>query len=119
MPIDIAHEVQRDVAVAIGVERRHHHLRAQIAAADADVDDMADAAGRRIAHTLGIGQHGIQHAVHLIAELALPARCAQRRVQHGAAFRGIDGLAGKHRIAARFEAALTRQLEQELQARAV
>jgi hypothetical protein len=37
-------------AGGIGVERRHHHLRAEVAAADADVDHVADAAAPHVAH---------------------------------------------------------------------
>ena len=82
--VDVADEVQRQAAVGEGVERQHRHLRPEVAAADADVDDMADATGGDVAHPLGVGQHGVEHAMHLVAEQALrraarAARCAAPR----------------------------------------
>ena len=109
--VDVAHEVQAALRLRVRVQRRHHHLRAQVAAADADVDDVGD--GRVGAHALGVGQHGIEHAVHLGAEGPGAARRAQRGVQHGAAFGGVGDVAAQHRVAPRFQAAFTGQVHEE------
>ena len=102
-----------------GIERRHDHLRPEVAAADADVDDVADAAGGAVAHRLGPGQHRIEHAVDLVAERSLASRRTQRGVQHRAVFGGVDRRTGKHRVALRFEAAFARQVDQKAQRRDV
>ena len=47
--------------------------------------------------------------------MRVSARRAQRHVQHGAAFRGVDLLAGEHRIAPFRHAALLRQPQQQPQ----
>ena len=57
--------------------------------------------------------------MHVVAVQARAARCAQRRVQHGPALGGVDGLAGEHGVALRFQAALARQVEQEVLRRGV
>ncbi len=113
--VDIADEVHRELRMHEGFERHHRHLRPEIAAADADVDDVADAAGRGVAHALDIRQHRVEHAVHLVGERSAAARRAQRGMQHGAAFGGVDGRAGEHRVALRLDAALARQVVQEVQ----
>ncbi len=62
-----------------------------------------------------IGQHAVEHLVHLVAEGPLPARRAQRGVQHRPAFGDVDRLAGEHGIAPGLQAAFARQLEQQAQ----
>jgi hypothetical protein len=44
----------------------------EVAAADADVDDMADARAAGVAHPFGEGEHPVEHAVHLVAERPRP-----------------------------------------------
>ena len=44
-------------------QRQHRHLRPQVRAANADVDDIGD--GRVTAHLLRIGQHGVQRGMNL------------------------------------------------------
>ncbi len=83
------------------------HCRAEIGAADADVDDGAD--GVSFGAAPCAAAHGFAEAAHLRKRLAhrrhdvLPVhahRCvtaiAQRRVQNRAPFGHVDGLAGKH-----------------------
>ena len=60
-----------------------------------------------LAHPLRIGQHGIQHGVHLVqlilhcrrqlAWLALPGGCAQQPVHDRPLFGAVDALAAEHR----------------------
>ena len=45
------------------IERQHRHLRPQIRAANADIDNVGD--GRVMAHLLCIGQHGFQRGLNL------------------------------------------------------
>ena len=66
-------------------------------------------------------RHRVEHLVdvrHHVGAVDLDAgaaRRAQRDVQHGAAFRGVDLLAGEHRIAPLRHAALFGQLQQQPQ----
>ena len=91
--------MQLQTRLGIGLQGAHHHGRAKVAATDADVNHIGDAALGLGAHALGKSQHGRQRALHLIAEQALARWGAQGRVQHGAAFGQIDGRAGKQRLA--------------------
>ncbi len=93
--------------VVVGRKRQRRHDRAEVGAADPDVDDIREglAVGRRQlarAHLLGEGEEALQlgldqridrHAVD--RGPARPTR-AQRRVQHSAPLRAIDRLAGEH-----------------------
>ena len=115
--IYVADEVKAQAAMCEGVERGHHHLRPEVAAADADVDDVAETAVA--AHLLGVREHGIEHAVHFSAVQPRAARRAQCRVQHGAALAGVDRRAREHGITLCFEVALLRQVDQEAARRAV
>ena len=69
----------------------------------------------------GERRHRVQHPVdigHNIGAVDLDAgsaRRAQRNMQNGAAFRGIDYFAGKHRIAPLRHPALVRQPQQQPQ----
>jgi hypothetical protein len=101
------------------IERRHDHLRPEVAAADADVDDVPNAARCRVAHRFRVGQHRIEHAMDVVAERPLPPGSAQRAVQHRAAFRDVDGLAVEHGVAPAFDAALACKIEQELRRRRI
>ncbi len=100
--------------VVIGRQRQRRHGRAEIGAADADVDDVGDllAGGAGClagAHGVGEGAHGVEHGedfrLHVlpVEHHALAAEVAQRRVQHGAAFGDVDLLAGEHSGAAALE----------------
>ena len=119
MAVDIRYEVELQALLNEGIERRHDHLRPEVAAADADVDDVADAAGSGVANALGVGEHGIENGMHLVAVRALSGRRAQGRVQHGTALGDIDRLAGQHRITPAFDAAFGGQLQQQLQRRRI
>ena len=98
-------------------QRVVHHHRAQIRAADADVDDGLDALTGRAgplaaAQPVGEVAHPVQHLVHVGDDVLAvdgqlgAARQPQRGVQHGAVLRGVDVHAGEHRVAVLLEAAV-------------
>ena len=108
--VDVAHEPERHVALGEVAERVVGHVRAEIGAADADVDDVADAlagvAGprrrdrtrsREVGH---LAQDRVHRGHHVLAvdldDRAL--RRAQRDVQHGAVLGDVDLLAAEHRV---------------------
>ena len=104
------------------VERAHRHLRAEVAAADADVDDVASDAARPSARSRTVSaKASIASSTAWTSSLngALPARRAQRGVQHRAAFGVVDRRAGEHRVAVRLDAAFARQVGEEAQRRRV
>jgi hypothetical protein len=113
MSVHVGHEVQAQARLAVGGQRRDGHLRAEVRAADPDVDDVADRALPRIAHPVGEGEQGVQRGMHLVAEGRGAARRAKRRVQHRAGLGEVDGVAGQHRVAALFDAGLAGELKQE------
>ena len=124
--IDIGNEAERHRAVAERAQRTIGHLGPQVGPADADIHDVADAlAGMSgefaAAQARGERRHRVQHPVdigHHIGAIDLDAgvaRRAQRHMQNGAAFGGVDYLAGKHRVAPLRHAALVRQPQQQPQ----
>ena len=112
--------------MAIGGERLAGHRRAQVRAADADVDHVADrfagiAAPAPLAHRCGeladalaYRRHGRHHVLAIDLE-ARARRRAQRHMQHRAAFGIVDRHAGEHLVAGGLEPALTRQRKQQLE----
>ena len=109
--VDVGDEPRGDSRVGVVAQRVVHHHRAQVRAADADVDDGLDAlAGRAgpfaAAQPVGEVAHPVQHLVHIVDDVLsvdgqlLAARQPQRDVQHGAVLRGVDVHAGEHRVAA-------------------
>ena len=108
--------MQAQLGVHPGTERGHHHLRAQVGAADADVDDVVDvtglvATGTR-ADAFGKRQHAVELGVDSLAERPSPLLCAQGRVQCRAAFRDVDDVTAQQGVAAGLQAALAGQVEQ-------
>ncbi|MNV11580.1 hypothetical protein D3C71_1021500 [compost metagenome] len=102
------------------LQSQHGHVRAQVRAADADVHHIGD--GLMSTHRVGIGQHGIQRGVHLgqlvcnvwpVAGQRQAPGAAQQRVQHGAAFGAVDGLAAKHGVAVPGESTGTGHVQQQ------
>ena len=97
---------------ANGGERGGGHARAEVAAADPDVDDGLDApagvAGPgAAAHAVGERAHAVEdrvdlgHHVHAVDLDHRVARRPQRDVQHGAILGDVDLLAAEHRVARR------------------
>ena len=96
--------------VMIGRKRQRRHRRAEIGAADADIDHIGElgAAGRgdrSRAKPRGEGRHALQHVIDRRHDVfpvhmdGLVRTIAQGDMQHGAVFRRIDRRARKHGIA--------------------
>ena len=113
--VDVGDEPARDARVGVVAQRVVDHHRAEVGAADADVDDGGDLlAGRArplaAAQPVGEIAHPVQHLVHVghdvlavdgqLDALGLP----QRGVQDRAVLRGVDVHAGEHRVAVLLEA---------------
>ena len=119
--VDVGDEAEAQVAVAVGTQRQVGHLGPEVRAADADVDDVADAlAGMALpfagAHALGKVGHAAEHGMHVGHDVAAVdldhrvARRAQRRVQHGAVLGDVDLVAAEHRVALGAKPALLGEL---------
>ena len=112
--VDVGDEVQLEPRMGERRERRDRHLRPEVAAADADVDDVAQrpraALGPR-PHRLGEGEHRLARGMHLVGERCRARRRAQGGVQHRPAFGDVDRLAREHRVAPGLDAAFARQVE--------
>ena len=107
--VDVRHEAERHVAAAVMAERFVGHDRAQVGAADADVDHVADllAGGAQpLAAADAVGEigHFVQHGVDLGDDVFAvdqdrgAARRPQGDVEHGPAFGDVDFVAAKHGI---------------------
>ena len=107
--VDVGHEAGGDLRVAVRPQRPVGHRRTEVGAADADVDDGADAPPgrsrpRAVADLLGEGAGAVEHGVdlgHDVATVDLDdgvRRGSQRDVQHGSALGDVDRLTGEHRI---------------------
>src|SRR6185437_14610016 len=104
--------------------------RAEVRAADADVDDGADpltggAGPLAAAQPVGEIAHPVQHFVH-IGDDVLPvdgqrcvARQPQRGVQHGPVFRDVDVRPVEHRVAVALEVGRAGEVDQQFQRVAV
>ena len=90
--VDVGDEVERQPGMGEGGERTHRHLRPEVAAADADVDDVAQSrrAPRRRAPTSRRNRASRRAPRGPGAERRRARRRAQRRVQHGAVLGGVD-----------------------------
>jgi hypothetical protein len=123
--VDVGDEVERQMRMDDVRERAHRHPRTEVAAADADVDDVAkrrSTGGGSVgtpSHRFGELEHRREDAVHLGAERTGSRRRAQRGVEDGAAFGRVDRAACEHRVALRLEPALVREVDQEAQRRGV
>ena len=107
--VDVGDEAEGEVALAVVLERLVGHHRAEVRAADADVDDVADGlAGVALplagADAVGEGGHLVEHRVDVgddvfsVDEDALAFGRAQRDVQDGAVFGDVDLVAAKHGV---------------------
>ena len=119
--VDVGDEAEGEVALAVVLQRLVGHDRAEVGAADADVDDVADAlAGVALpfaaAHSVGEGGHLVEHRmdagddVFAIDEDRFAFGRAQRDVQHGAVFGDVDLVAAEHGVDALLQAALLGEL---------
>ena len=122
--VHVGDEMDAQIRAGIRLERRADHLRAQVRAADADVDDIRDglagvAFPRTRAHRLAEGAHMRQHPVDLRHHI-LPVHVdggvgavAQRHVQHRPLFGRIDLLPAEHRPHPQPQPGLLRQSHQQ------
>ena len=112
--VDIGGEAERDRGVQ-RLQRLPYQARAEVRAADADVDDGPERFAARALHgagadTVGEGPDGGAHLLHLGRNrLALgpevrPLGRAQGRMHHRPVFRGVDGRAGEQLGALGFHA---------------
>ena len=113
MPINVRDKVKFQASVRHCIQRGQHHLRPQVAATNANVDHGGDATCRGVAHGFNIGQHGVQHTMHIVAVWPQATRCAQCRVQNRPVFRRVDGFAREHVVAQGLHPTLPRQVVQE------
>ena len=124
--VDVGDEMDVEAGFFIGLERFGDHHRAEIRAADADVDDIRDrfagvAKPCAVAHPLGEFAHVCQHAPYFghdilaIDQHRFAGAVAQGSVQHGAAFGEVDGFAREHFFCPVGQFYFTGQLQQERQ----
>ena len=76
LPVDVRHEMDALAGGGEFTERQRHHLRPEIRAADADVDDVGD--GMLRAHLLGVGEHGAQGRLDITRRLCYKIRSCVR-----------------------------------------
>jgi hypothetical protein len=124
--IDVRHEAERQVSLAVVLQRLESHQRSQIGATDAHVDDRTNRLTRvtlplPAADLVAEGAHPLEHGVHFGHDVhavdldhGAPRR-AQRRVQHRATFGHVDFVASKHRLHTLFDAGRARQPHEQLQ----
>ena len=121
--VDVGDEPEGQAPVAVEPEGLVGHHRAEVRAADADVDDVADAlAGmtrpRAPSHPVGELGHPVEHGVngrhHVLAvdEDRLPLRGAKSHVQDGALLGDVDLLPPEHGVDAGPQARLLGQLKE-------
>jgi hypothetical protein len=105
--VDVGDEVNLQVRLSVGSEGLGDHQRAEIGAADADIDDVGDglagvpfpgAAAHPAGEVFHLGENGVDLGHHVLAgDADRPIRAvAQRYVQHRASFGDVDRLAGEH-----------------------
>ena len=121
--VDVGDEAERHGAVAVMLERLVGHHRPEVGAADADVDDVADALagvalplrrcgrGWQKSAILSSTAWTCGHDVLAIDDDRRAFRRAQRHVQDGAVFRDVDLLAAEHRVDPRAQAGFLGQLQ--------
>ncbi len=123
--IHVGHEAEGHRAVAIVAQRFVGHHRAQVGAADADVDDVADAlagvalpcaAANAIGKICHLVEHGVDLRHHVLAVHAngFASRRAQRHMQNRPLLRDVDLLAVKHGFDARLQSGLLGQVDEQL-----
>ena len=124
--VDVGDEAERHGALAVVLERLVGHHRAEVGAADADVDDVADAlagvalpgaAPDAVGEVRHLVEHGVDLGHHVLAvhdDGGARGR-AQGHVQDGPVLRDVDLLAPEHRVDAGAQAGFLGELEEELQ----
>ena len=124
--VDVGNEPERHGPVAVMLECLVGHHRPEVGAADADVDDVANAfAGVALpgaaAHPVGEVRHLVEdgvdlgHHVFAIDDDRCPFRGAQGHVQDGAVLRDVDLFTPEHGVDPRSQAGFLCQLQEELE----
>jgi hypothetical protein len=122
--IDIGHEVERHGAVAVVLERLIRHHRPEIGAANADIDDVADALSGvslplAAADAVGKVGHLVEHGVNLgydvlaVDDDGRASRCTQRDMQDRTIFGNVDFLAPEHRVDSLAQPGLLGELDEQ------
>lgn len=92
-----------------------HKVLRNVAAANADMHDMTDAADSAFSHPLHVGKHTLQHLVHKFAMQAMTLGGTQGGMQGSSTFGAIDELPREHGAALPFEITISCQLQQQSQ----
>ena len=122
MAVDVGDEVKAFARDCETIQREHGHLRPQIRATDADVDDVSDGVVRP--DLPGISQHGFQRFVHQAQFRCCFSRrmlwpmfrsgrwAAQQKMHDLAVFGGVDGFTGEQGVAVGFQPTIPGQRKQ-------
>ena len=124
--IDVRHEAQRQVALAVEAQGLVSHYRPQVRSAYADIDDVTDRptgmpSPSAATDRLGECGHAVKHVVHFGDHIdAIERECrfrwrAQRYVQDRALFGGVDRITAKHRCRTLAQPAFRSQSTQQTQ----
>ena len=124
--VDVGDEAEGHLAPAEVAQRLVGHHRAEVGAADPDVDDVADrpagvADPLAAAHPLAEVAHPVEGLVDLLDDVdavddqRAAARHPQRDVEHGPVLGDVDVLAGEHRFAPFVDAALGGEVAEQQQ----
>jgi hypothetical protein len=124
--VDVGNEPEGHVPLAVMPERFVGHDRPEVGAADANVDDVADAlAGVALppAAPDAVAEvgHLVEHGMHLgdnvlaVHEDGGVFRRAQGHVQNGAVLREVDLVPAEHRVNALAQAGFGGQLHEQLE----
>ncbi len=124
--IDVGDEMDAQAGLAVGLEGLGDHDRAEVGAADADVDDIGDrlaGISLPLAGADGLGefahvrQHGVDagHDVLAIDQDRAVGAIAQGDVQDGPVFGDVDLVAAEHAVAPFLDLGLSGQIEQQAQ----
>ena len=123
--VDIGDEMEAEIIRREGAERAHRHGRAEVRAADADVDDRRQRLSRRAFHGAGAHPPGeetgarplgedIGHDVAPRRHHRTAGEIAQRGVQDRARLARIDDRAGEHGVALFFNPRGAGEREEQL-----
>ena len=122
--VDVRVEADLEIRIAERPQRAIGHLRPEVGAPDADIDDRANPlpampfplAGP---HLVGEGRHPIENLVHAgdhvlaVDHYAFSARRPERHVQNGSVLADVDLFACEHRVAPRGDPPRPGEIEEQ------
>ena len=122
--VDVGHEAEGQGAIAVVLQRLVGHHRPEVGAADADIDDVADALSgvprpRAAADPIREFGHPVEHRVDLVHHVLPvendrgPSRCAQGHVQHRPPLGDVDPVSPEHRVDPPSQARFLRQAQEQ------